>query len=304
MNRRDFVKNSVLLTASLALPVAWDHEIKAGGTPDAVIAKGDPGPAVRAAVEGLGGMEQFVKKGDKVVVKPNMSFSNPPSWATTTHPDVIKEIVSMCVAAGAGQVLVLDNTLRDREMCIEQSGIAKACEVFPESRVLGLKEKKFFKDVPVPQGRELKSTAVMKDVLDANVVINAPVAKTHSSAGVSLSMKNMMGVIYDRAVFHYLYNLHTAIVDLCTVAKAHLTVVDATRLLSTGGPGGPGKVLQPRKVIASTDMVAADAITVDMGEWYGRKFEPHQVKHIREAHERGLGRMDIDQLNIKRVNAG
>ena len=298
------MKSSAILTASLALPVAWDGKINAAGTPDAVIAEGDPGPAARAAVAGLGGMEQFVKKGDKVVVKPNMSFSNPPSWATTTHPDVIKEIVSMCVAAGAGQVLVLDNTLRDSEMCIEQSGIAKACKVFTESRVAVLSDKKSFKEVPVPKGRELKSTAIMKDVLEADVVISAPVAKSHSSAGVSLSMKNMMGVIYDRAVFHYLLNLHTAIVDLCTVAKAHLVVVDATRLLSTGGPGGPGKVLKPRKVIASADMVAADSITVAMGEWYGRKFEPRQVKHILEAHERGLGRMDIDKLDVRQVNAG
>ena len=100
---------------------------------------------------------------------------------------------------------------------------------------------------------------------------------------------------------HWRYDLHTSIVDLCTVVKAHLTVIDATRVLSTNGPGGPGKVLKENTVIASADMVAADAFTVASFEWYGKKYQPKQVRHIREAHERGLGRMDIENLKVKTV---
>jgi uncharacterized protein (DUF362 family) len=96
--------------------------------------------------------------------------------------------------------------------------------------------------------------------------------------------------------------LQTAIVDLASILKPALTVVDATRVLSTGGPGGPGKVLKGEVVIASTDMVAADAYTVASFEWYGQKYKPTQVQHILEAHQRGLGRADIENLVVKSVS--
>ena len=70
-----------------------------------------------------------------------------------------------------------------------------------------------------------------------------------------------------------------------------------------GGPAARAKVIEFNTVIASADFVTADALTVSLGEWYGRKFEPGQVKHIRQAHERGLGRMDIENLDVKKVSA-
>jgi uncharacterized protein (DUF362 family) len=146
----------------------------------------------------------------------------------------------------------------------------------------------------------MNSTEVMKAVLQSDVLIAAPVAKSHSSTGVSLSMKGMMGLVYDRRTMHF-KDIHTCVVDLCTVLKAQLTVIDATRVLSTGGPGGPGTVLPGRMVIASRDMVAADAYTVAQFEWYEQKFRPAQVAHIRQAHERDLGRMDIENLKIKKI---
>jgi uncharacterized protein (DUF362 family) len=114
-------------------------------------------------------------------------------------------------------------------------------------------------------------------------------------------MKGMMGLIYDRRSLHLDMDLNTAIVDLCTVLKPHLTVVDASRVLSSGGPGGPGKVIALETIIVSTDMVAADAMAVERGTWYGRKFKARQVKHIRMAHERGLGRMDVGLQTLKEV---
>jgi uncharacterized protein (DUF362 family) len=90
-------------------------------------------------------------------------------------------------------------------------------------------------------------------------------------------------------------------VDLCTVLKPTLTIIDASRILSEGGPGGPGKVIPMNMIIASTDFVAADAMAVEMGTWYGRKFKAHQVKHIQMAHERGLGRIDASSLSVKEV---
>ena len=286
----------------ILLPDIFKGSAKADRLPDIVVANGNPGATTRAAVNALGGMGRFVKTGARVVIKPNMSFPNPPDWATTTNPDVVRELASMCLQAGASSVVVLDNPLRNTELCLERSGIRRALESLPGSRTEGIESERFFKDVRVPEGVELSSTMIMKQVLEADVLIAAPVAKSHSATGLSLSMKGMMGLIYNRSDLHISMDLNTAVVDLCTVLRPQLTVIDVSRLLSSGGPGGPGKVLTMNKIVASTDMVAADAATVQLGTWYGRKFQARQVKHIRMAHERGLGNMDLARQVVKEIN--
>jgi uncharacterized protein (DUF362 family) len=307
MNRRKFIKKSTRYTAyaaiSMTLPGFFKGPAGASRLPDVVVASGAPGATTRAAVNALGGMGRFVKSGARVVIKPNMSFPNPPEWATTTHPDVVRELASMCLQAGASSVLVLDNPLRNAELCLKRSGIKSALESLPRARTEGIENERFYKEVEVPEGIELASTMIMKQVLDADVLIAAPVAKSHSATGLSLSMKGMMGLIYNRRDFHLNMDLNTAVVDLCTVLKPQLAVIDVSRLLTSGGPGGPGKVLTINKIIASTDMVAADAATVELGTWYGRKFKARQVKHIRMAHKRGLGNMDIGSQIIKEITA-
>jgi uncharacterized protein (DUF362 family) len=188
------------------------------------------------------------------------------------------------------------------ERCLENSGIQSACEPIDKDMVQMVVNPSLFKEVDIAGGSALKETDIMKAVLASDVLIAAPVAKSHSGAGVSLSMKGMMGLVQNRWVFHR-RDLQTSIVDLASVLKPDLVVIDATRVLSSGGPGGPGKVLRPNKVIASTDMVAADAYTVASFEWYGRQYKPRQVRHILEAHQRGLGRMDIDNLTVKSISA-
>jgi len=267
--------------------------------PDIVVATGRPGPATRAAVGLLGGMGSFVKPGNKVVIKPNMSFARGPESATNTDPEVVRELVAMCKEAGAGNIRVLDHPLRPNELCIE--GVSDACRVFGGDIVQALEDNDFYRETKLSDAVKFKKTDIMKDVLDADVLIAAPVAKSHSSTGVSLSLKGMMGLILNRTVMHWRYDLSTAIVDLSTYLKPQLVVIDSTRVLSTNGPGGPGKVLKKDTIIASKDMVAADATATQMFEWYGKKMQPRQVKHIRIAHERGLGRMDVDNLITKKV---
>jgi uncharacterized protein (DUF362 family) len=307
MNRRKFIKKSAGFTAYTAfgmiLPGVFNRAARAARLPDVVVAMGLPGVTTRAAVNTLGGMSRFVKAGNRVVIKPNMSFPNPPGWATTTHPDVVKELASMCLEAGAASIIVLDNPLRNAKLCLERSGIRRAMESIPKSRTERIESERFYKEVAVPEGIELTSTMIMKQVLDADVLIAAPVAKSHSATGLSLSMKGMMGLIYNRRDFHLNMELNTAVVDLCTVLKPQLSVIDVSRLLTSGGPGGPGKVLTPNKIVASTDMVAADAMTVQLGTWYGRKFKARQVKHIRMAHKRGLGNMALGGQVVKEINA-
>jgi uncharacterized protein (DUF362 family) len=215
---------------------------------------------------------------------------------------VVRELAVMCKEAGAGKILVLDNTLSQAENCLENSGIREACKSIEDNMVYALKDDGLYEKVKIPEGKSMTKTEIMKEVLKSDVLIAAPVAKSHSSTGISLSMKGMMGLIYNRRIMHWRYDLHTSIVDLCTILKPDLVVIDGTRVLSTNGPGGPGKVLHEKTVIASRDMVAADAYAVSRFEWYGRRFKPKQVAHIKEAHERGLGRMDIQNLNVKAIN--
>lgn len=272
-------------------------------SPDIAVAGGGPEKGVKTVVELLGGMGSFVKSGNQVVIKPNMSFAHPPERATNTHPEVVRILAEMCVEAGASSVTVLDNPLQSPELCIERSGIEKACSQVPKTSVRALSSGRFFDKVSIEQGKHFKETEVMREVLEADVLIAAPVAKSHSATGVSLSMKGMMGLIRDRGIMHRRFNLSSAIVDLCTFLKADLTVIDATRVLASHGPFGPGEVIRADMVIASPDMVAADAMAIDMFPWYGRDVLPRNVAHVLEAHERGLGRMDLENLVVKRVAA-
>jgi uncharacterized protein (DUF362 family) len=268
--------------------------------PDLAIVQGRPRSAARAAVKLLGGMKSFVKSGDKVVIKPNMSYPHRLECAVTTHPEVVGELVAMSWEAGASKIRVLDHPYDQNEVCIKN--IKKACEVFDKNIVHALSKIDFYKPVRIPNGLSLKNTYVMQDVLEADVLIAAPVAKSHSKTGVSLSMKGMMGLIWDRSVLHRNHDLDSAIVDLCTLLRPQLVVIDATRVLSDNGPKGPGNVIRMDTIIASKDMVAADAQTVKMCEWYGKRSEPSQIKHIRLAHQRGLGRMDIENLSVKKMS--
>jgi uncharacterized protein (DUF362 family) len=302
MSRRGFLRYNarlLLWTAAISAGLRLPRPAAAGEIPDIALAVGDRVPATRAAVDLLGGMGRFVKPGQKVVIKPNMSFAGGPEDATDTNPEVVRELVAMCREAGAERVRVLDHTLRREERCIE--GVQKACEVHGDDIVQAVSRSRFFKETPIPEGRQMTETDVMREVLEADVLIAAPVAKSHSGAGVSLSMKGMMGLVYNRGVMHSRYDLHESIVDLASLLKPALVVVDGSRVLSTNGPGGPGRVLKTDTIIASADMVAADAQAVAMFEWYGRKLQPRNVKHIRIAHERGLGRMDVENLRLKQV---
>lgn len=305
MNRREFLRyqaKGILWMIAGGSGILLPKRLIAAPVPDIAVVKGAPAAATRAAVDLLGGMKQFVKPGDRVVIKPNMSFPTPPERASNTHPEVVRELALMCKEAGAARILVLDHTLAREELCLERSGIRKACNSISKKMVFALSDDRFYKTTDIPKGKSMTSTDIMKEVLRSNVLIAAPVAKSHSATGVSLSLKGMMGLNYDRSVMHRKYDLHTSIVDLCTILKADLTVIDGTRVLSTNGPGGPGKVLKRDTVIASKDMVAADAYAVATFEWYGKKFKPRQVRHIREAHERGLGSMDVENLYVKAID--
>jgi uncharacterized protein (DUF362 family) len=296
MTRRNFLKTAA---AGMAMGLAGNPSFSfAKEEYDLAVISGEPVAATRKALEALGGISKFVKKGQGVVLKPNMSFTRTPEFATTTHPLVVTTVARACMEAGASQVLVLDHTLHRAELCLERAGIRDACKGISGVHVLTLQERKFFREIKIPQGKAVERVEVMKEVLDSQVLINIPVAKSHSATGVSLGMKGLMGLIWDRGSFHYQYNINQAIADLGTVIKPQLTILDATRALASGGPGGPGEVKKPNLIIAGIDPVAVDSYGVSVVPWYGQNFKGRQVEHLLISHQRGLGKIDIDQLKI------
>jgi uncharacterized protein (DUF362 family) len=301
MTRRKFLK---MAAAGTVLGIAGKPSFSlAKEEYDLAVIFGDPAAATKRALEALGGISRFVKKGQRVVLKPNMSFARTPEFSATTHPMVVATVAQACVEAGAQQVLVLDHTLQRAELCLERTGIRDACKNISGVHVLALQERKFFGEIKIPQGKVLDRAEVMKDILEGHVLINIPVAKSHSATGVSLGLKGLMGMIWDRESFHSQFNINQGIADLATVVKPQLTILDATRALASGGPGGPGEVKKPNLIIAGTDPIAVDSYGVSIVPWYGQNFKGRQVEHILIAHQRGLGKIDVEQLKIFKEKA-
>lgn len=296
MTRRKFLKTTA---AGIAVGLAGRPSFSiAKEEVDLAVISGDPVAATKKALEALGGISRFVKKGERVILKPNMSFTRTPEFGATTHPQVVATVAQACMEAGAQQVLVLDHTLHRAELCLERTGIREACKDIPGVHVLALQERKFFREIKIPQGKVLDRVEVMKEVLDSPVLINIPVAKSHSATGVSMGIKGLMGLIWDREIFHSQVDMNQALADLATIIKPQLTILDATRALTSGGPGGPGEVKKPNLIIAGIDPVAVDSYGVSVVPWYGQTFKGRQVEHLQLAHQRGLGKIDIEQSKV------
>jgi uncharacterized protein (DUF362 family) len=301
ITRRKFLKTAA---AGIALGVTGSPSfLFAKEEYDLAVISGEPAAATKKALEALGGISRFVKKGQRVVLKPNMSFARTLEFSATTHPMVVASVAQACIEAGAQQVLVLDHTLQRAELCLERTGIRDACKNISGVHVLALQERKFFAEIKIPEGKVLDRAEVMKDILEGQVLINIPVAKSHSATGVSLGLKGLMGMIWDRESFHSQFNINQAIADLATVIKPQLTILDATRALASGGPGGPGEVKKPNLIVAGIDPIAVDSFGVSIVPWYGQNFKGRQVEHILIAHQRGLGKIDVEQLKIFKEKA-
>jgi len=309
LSRRQFLRKTAGLTLAIgASPVLEKFASHAAADLSqevdlAVVKSESPDAATVAAVETLGGIGRFVKSGDVVVIKPNMAFPNPPNWASTTNPAVVSSMAKLCIDAGARLILIIDYPMSRPEQCLKRTGVAAACEELGSKKVrVSMKtEQRDYKEVKLENARVLDKTQVNKALLRADVFINIPVAKSHSATGVSFGMKNIMGLIWDRKYLHEQIDLHQGIADLSTFIKPSLILVDATRILTTGGPQGPGRSEKLNTVIAGTDPVATDSYAVTLSPWNNRQYAPKDVEHIAAASKMGLGEMDISKLHVKKM---
>ena len=259
-----------------------------GGEPDLMFDK---------AIDSLGGMQAFVKKGQSVVVKPNIGWDVSPERAGNTNPLLVKRIIQHCLAAGASVVYVFDNTCDKWDQCYATSGIKQAVSDAGGKMVPGNQES-YYQQVEIKQGKKLKNAKVHELILQSDVFINVPVIKHHSSAMLTLAMKNLMGVVWDRMFWHR-NDLQQCIADYATFdRKPDLNVVDAYRVMTRNGPRGvsPADVSLQKQLLVSTDMVAVDAAAARI---FGK--EPNDIAHIRIAEQMGIGRADLNSLKINRI---
>ncbi|MCP4543547.1 MAG: DUF362 domain-containing protein [Chloroflexi bacterium] len=257
----------------------------------------DPAAITKAAIASLGGIERFVRSGDDVIIKPNICTDYyPAEYAATTNPTVVATLVSLCLGAGARQVRVMDTPFGGTaESAYAVSGITEAVQAAGgEMEVMSPVK---FISTDIPDGQDINEWEVYQDVLQADVLINVPIAKDHSLARLSLGIKNLLGVITEPNQMHR--NLGQRAADLASLVRPTLTVVDAVRILTAHGPtgGSLNDVQQANTIIASHDFVAADAWAATLFDLTGA-----DIAYVKAAADMGLGMLDLDSIKIEEIN--
>ena len=306
MDRRDFIKTGMVAVTSASLnfglPV-WVKEAFADKPSDLVAVLGGPSPAemVKRTIEELGGIGRFVKQGDKVVIKPNIGWAKTPELGANTSPEAIGELVRLSVAAGADSVEVFDHTCQEWRSCYRLSGMEKLVKDNGGTMVPG-NNKKYYKPVSLPEGKILKETLIHESLIKSDVWFNVPTLKHHGGAAMSIAMKNNMGIVWDRRIFHR-QGLQQCIADLCTwEKKPTLNIVDGWRTMVDNGPSGVSveDVVDTKAMFTSSDPIAVDTAAMKFFSQL-RPMDLQDVSHIKKGEESGLGTTDLSSLNISRI---
>lgn len=308
MKRRDFFRAGAAVTLAAGLNFDKLHAaLKSNNmiveaAPDMVaVMGGEPAVMLDKAFEALGGISKYVKKGQSVVIKPNIGWDKRPDFAANTNPELIAALVKKCFEAGAKKVTVFDHTCDNWQKCYQSSGIEQAAKNAGAVVAPG-NDEVYYKTVSIPQGVKLKSAKIHQALLEADVWFNVPVLKNHGGAKMSIAMKNYMGIVWDRGYFHD-NDLQQCIADICTWnKKPTLNIVDAYRCMRKNGPQGRSvsdtSVL--KSLIVSPDIVAADVAAIKLFNQV-EKMEITSVGHIANGEKLKLGTQNIDKLNIKRI---
>jgi uncharacterized protein (DUF362 family) len=293
-------KHSALPVSTAAAKARRDHTVEANAAlPELVVVQGDgpnatdPRALVRRAFEDLGGVSRFIARGDVVVLKPNIAWDRTPEQAANTNPDLVAEVVKQCVQAGAKRVIVTDVSCNDAERCFHRSGIAAAAS--GEGAEVILPDPSRFREVNLG-GEILQNWQVFGPFLEADKVINLPIAKQHDLTGATLGFKNWYGILGgERNRLHQ--QIHQSLVDLAAFMLPTLTLLDCYRVLLRNGPTGGNleDVALHKTLVAGTDPVAIDAYAAK-AYW---NIDPDALPYLHLAERRGLGRSDFAQMRSK-----
>ncbi|MBM4388029.1 MAG: DUF362 domain-containing protein [Deltaproteobacteria bacterium] len=248
---------------------------------------------LKSALKELGGIDRFIRKGEKVLLKPNLLLPREPEFAATTNPELVKTLVMICLEAGAAEVAVADNSTGDLKSALEKSGIGEAAS---EAGARVIEEIGDFIEAEI-NGVVIKKWKVFREFFEFDRVINVPIIKHHSLSRATAGMKNWFGVLGgERGLLHQ--DIHGSIVDIASAFKPTLTVVDGIRILMSNGPSGGSLdyVKKANAVILGTDQVALDALSCGYLD-----VDPSEIGYISMAEKRGLGTADLKKLKIKEI---
>jgi uncharacterized protein (DUF362 family) len=304
MKRRDFFKSSIGagLAAGAALSFGGYDKLWVSTPPQAAydlvaVKGGAPEAMFDLGIQALGGMGTFIKKGQTVVLKPNIGWDVLPERAGNTNPALVKRIIEHCFRAGAKTVYVFDNSCDNWVNCYKNSGIEKISKD-AGAIVVPANTESYYQQVSIPKGKILTGAKVHEKILESDVFINVPVLKNHNSAKMTACMKNMMGSIWDRGFWHK-NNLHQCIADYASYEKKPvLNIVDCNYVMVRNGPRGVSidDLVFMQSQLLSTDWVQADAASAKM-----MGYDPEQIEYIKIAHDMGLGNMIMDPLKIHKI---
>lgn len=301
MKRRDFISSTVkaglLGGAAISLgnipslfpsPLFPDDKYQL-----AAIKGAEPDAMFDEAIKALGGIRNFVKPGQTVVVKPNIGWDVNPERAGNTNPLLVNRIIRHCYDAGAKSVYVFDHTCDNWKRTYSNSGIETAAKD-AKAKVVSGDSESYYQDVVVKQGKRLRKAKVHELILESDVFINVPVLKNHGSTDLTIGMKNLMGVVWDRGYWHQ-NDLHQCIADFTAFRKPDLTVVDAYNVMKRNGPRGVSKadIVTMKSLLVSTDIVAVDAAAAKL---FGK--DPSDIGYIKIANDMNIGTMQLDGLSI------
>ncbi len=295
LDRREFIKRAAAGVAALGAAGSYPVRSAAPSQEKPVIAaiQGESLPRMLVrAFESFGGISQFVRRGDKVVLLPNPQGTRP---GVSTNSQLVGEMVKLCLDSGAAEAVVATIHNPGRWYA---TGIIEAVEKaggkmhYPQSR-------KDWAEIALPKGRRLKKATIIRRAVENDIWINLPVFKQHDSARITGTLKNLMGFNSDNSSFHQGDAfLHQSIADLASAFSPRILIVDAITILTENGPFGPGRTVSPRQIIAATDMVAADAYCCRFLD-----IRPEDVNHILFAHQMSLGTMSLAGLPIVEARA-
>ncbi|MFI5297956.1 MAG: DUF362 domain-containing protein [Polyangiales bacterium] len=266
-------------------PGPLDLVVVQGGSPEALVAR---------ALDALGGMKRFISRGDVVAVKPNIGWDRTPLHAANTNPQIVAAVVKAAYDAGAKTVIVTDASCNDPGRCFQRSGIWNAAYNAGAQVILPSEHR--FRTMRL-KGDVLDEWPVYTALINADKVINVPIAKHHNLSKYTAAMKNWYGVLGGRRNRLH-QNIDTSIADLATFIRPTLTIVDAVRVLMRNGPQGGNfdDARQADTVIASTDQVAADAYGCQL---IGQHRE--NLGYLKMAQERGIGTMNWESLRHQEI---
>ena len=264
--------------------------------------EGIPEKSIPALFEELGGLKSLLTKDivqSTVLIKPNLCLPHGPEMGTTSAPDVIEALCLFLESQGVKRIIIADHTLRQFSSN-KNTAIHEIPSKMQQVKLILTNEQRLYLPVQVA-GKVLHETEILKMLNRVDLLINLATAKHHSATHVSLAIKNLMGLIWDRSIFHTSLDLSQAIADLALVIRPGLNIIDTSRVLLNGGPTGPGPIIKDNRLYAGFDILALDAVVVSRYNFGGKTMTAKEIPHLWSAYQNSIGEIDLHNININKV---